>query len=542
MSDNYKDRDIEKLIFGAVLADGAMEPSEKFWNKAYESILQRENSTNLKRASRWRTAFYAMGATTILLASYVIYMHSQVNDIKQQLATIENTRINITQQSITQTTVNTSTETTLAKSDIGSVAQAKNIQQANELTASTSTTNANPANTINKRTYSSHNTSSTKINSPAANEDSHANTLPLITNNSAATPTKENTTENILATNTPQVTGSSPTANNSGTITNGSTANTSNVPISATANEIATPSNRTPITTPQKTNNILPTAITQTAQATVTTKKTDSVAKALELDSVHSLYTPKKPITFAGILSKASVSAFYAPGITDDFLNDKNNDPTNAITAHVLKTQQDGDGTYALGLRLAYDISNKWTIQTGAYYSEYTYNINPTIIYPQQQENGQVEYSITTSSGTVFLPNSAVPAHLGDSIKVKGSSSRGYISIPLQVKYKFAESTHFSFYVDGGFAVNIANYKVTQIHWENTSLQEGDVTVQSIYGLNTVQYSYNIGFGAAYLIGKGLSIYTEPFMDGSFTSINKNTPVIIYPYFFGLAVGLTYHF
>lgn len=40
MSENYNDKDIEKLIFGGGLASGEIEPSEKFWNKAYEDILQ----------------------------------------------------------------------------------------------------------------------------------------------------------------------------------------------------------------------------------------------------------------------------------------------------------------------------------------------------------------------------------------------------------------------------------------------------------------------------------------------------------------------
>jgi len=40
-----------------------------------------------------------------------------------------------------------------------------------------------------------------------------------------------------------------------------------------------------------------------------------------------------------------------------------------------------------------------------------------------------------------------------DSIKVKGNSSRGYISIPLQAKYKIAMGRKLCFYTTGGFAV-----------------------------------------------------------------------------------------
>jgi hypothetical protein len=325
-----------------------------------------------------------------------------------------------------------------------------------------------------------------------------------------------------------------------------------NTPIenTSTSHQISTsetaiqPSNSIPTQSPGNisSNTTSSLSLAKVSKSALSDKKAETSPKAADLDSSNALYLDRKPLRFKDILSKLSLSAFYAPGITNDFLRDKDNDPTNAITAHALKSRQDGDGTFATGLRLAYDISNRWSIITGCYYSLYSYNINPTIIYAQQQENGTVGYSITTSSGTVFLPYSTGTAHIGDSIKVKGSSSRGYLSIPLQAKYKIAIGRKLDFYATGGFSVNFAHYKETQIHWENTALQEGDLSVQNINGLNMVQYSYNFGFGAEYLVRRGLSIYAEPYLNGSFTSINNNTPVITYPYFFGLAFGVSYHF
>ena len=526
MSENYNDNDLEKLIFRDGLASGAIEPSEKFWNKAYEDIIHRENTANASSISRWKGAFFGIGTVALLLASYIIYMHSEVNDIKQQLTKIENT-----QQNTNQNTTDAAVEKPLNNSNVTSTG-GENTQRTNEANA-VSSSGAKSANTViakeNKETSAHYN-----ISPP------HNNMLII--------PTAVNITANgnVII---PDAKSGKPDINDGITDIN-------NAPLSSVTN--SKPGNRLTISGKSSTDSSAPSSTLpspnknnipapQPSSANITkaaapNKNVDSsTIKTSILDTTSIVLIPKKPITLAGILSKTSVSAFYAPGVTEDFLKDKDNDPTHAITAHVLKTQQDGDGTYAVGFHLAYDISDKWTIQTGAYYSQYTYNINPTIIHAQQEENGQVGYSVTTSSGTVFLPNSEVPANLGDSIKVKGNSSRGYISIPLQIKYKFAIRRKFDFYVDAGFCMNIAIDRQTSIHWENTALQEGDLAIPSIYGLNSVQYSYNFGLGAEYLIGKGLSIYTEPFMNGSFTSINKNTPVITYPYFFGLAFGVTYH-
>ncbi len=542
MSENYDDKDIEKLIFGGGLASSEIEPSEKFWNRAYEDILQRENHANNNRVSRWRGAFYIMSTVVLLMGCYAIYMHYEVSGIKEQLANIESTQINNKQQNINQSTITNSTVKSSTNNSLVSTNLGKNITQPNTTPVVTSKSENTLTNKENKITYS-------RLNNPSGRQTAKViNISPTGNNNQSVTPNNNTGAANGL---TNEIT-TPPVANSASNITqpaiNNSTPAENNGSVSKSLDGTTSPinANATSSTISNNNKSSVPaqSSPTQNTNIALSGKAPDSMAKSSVLDSsnVNLPYISKNPITFKRILSKMSLSASYAPGITDDFLNDKNNDPTNTITADMLKTQQDGDGTFAVGLRLAYDISDKWTIQTGCYYSKYTYNINSTIIYPQLQENGQLGYSITTSSGTVFLPSSTVPAHLGDSIKVRGSSSRGYINIPLQVKYRFIAGNKLNFYVTGGFSLNIANYKETEIHWENTALQEGDVSIPSIYGLNTVQYSYNFGLGAEYLIGKGLSIYTEPYFDGAFTSINKNTPVITYPFFFGLALGVKYHF
>jgi hypothetical protein len=517
VSNKFEDKDIEKIIFRDRLTSSEIEPSEKFWNKAYESIVQREGRANAIRSKRWRIAFLMMGTIIVLLGSYTTYMHQEVNNIKQQLLQIESTRITIPQQDSTQSStlksIDKSTENDLSNTN----EEAKNIQGSKALTSCSSVNSSSSilsAKNQSGRNYSRLSTPSFKISvtsqpvlmntTPAMNVN-----IPIATGNPSPIEIKGNSSQNANETATQQI-----------------TSTTAPTPTVINSSKLQTSKND---------------SLIQIENTKLAIKRADSLKKE-DSASGSSVFVPKKQITLAGILSKMSVSVFYAPGLNDDFLDDKENDPTNTITANVLNTEQDGYGAYATGLRLGFDVSDKITIQTGCSYRLYSYSIDPTTIYAQKQETGQLGYSLPTSSGTIFLPYSNGVIHSGDSLDIEGSSSRGYISIPLQFKYKLLAGTVLGFYVTGGFSANFSVYKETLINWENTGLQQGDIVVQSIYGLSNVQYTYNIGFGANYLINNGLSLFIEPYMDASITAINKNTPVIIYPYFFGIALGVTYHF
>ncbi len=517
MSDNYNENDIEKMIFRDALASGEIEPSPKFWNTAFEGILQRENNSYSRRIILWRGAMGVMATIIILLAGYSIYMSRQINELKQQVTQIQTVNTTLLKQEFNQKTSTLTDEKASNSQSLssGNTSSPMGTFETKSIASINKTNNHKLANSIVRSNYSTYPNYSKKhvfnIRQHIANN---------VSNLSASEPLANNSSNSAIKTPL--------SLNNPGT-TNTEIANTVTQKLATTSAPVFSDSLKAFVPPQPKT--------------TVSTSNAPAVAiKSSSPDTVASVFEQKKRITFSDIMSKASASLFYAPGTTNDFLHDKDNDPTHTITANVLKTREDDDGTFAAGLRLTYNFSERWALQTGCSYSVYSYNINPTVIYAQTQESGQVGYSIATSSGTIFLPYSAGSVYLGDSMKVQGKSSRGYISVPLQLRYNITMGRKLCFYTTGGFSVNIAKYQQTNIHWVNTYLQEGDVSVQSIYGLNTIHYSYDLGFGLDYILHKTWSIYAEPYLNGSFTSINKNTPVTTYPYFFGLALGITKRF
>lgn len=239
------------------------------------------------------------------------------------------------------------------------------------------------------------------------------------------------------------------------------------------------------------------------------------------------------------VLSNLSISAYFAPNIKMELLKD--NDDHDNETIEKVRSRQGNKFSYSTGLRIGYDISDRWSLHTGIEYHASSFSINPTVIYAGQNENGTVGYSLITSSGMVNIPFYPQPK-IGDSIKIKGSSTRDYISIPLLAQFAIISGKILDFYASGGVTVNFANNKTTDIQWENTQFQEGEVSINEIKGLNTTNYSYSFGFGLKYHLTKSFSIYAEPSFLGAITSINSNTPITTYSYNLGLAGGVNYHF
>jgi len=63
-----------------------------------------------------------------------------------------------------------------------------------------------------------------------------------------------------------------------------------------------------------------------------------------------------------------------------------------------------------------------------------------------------------------------------------------------------------------------------------------------IVGLKNTNYSILLSAGALYKIQPHWGLFAEPTLRYSLTSINEKSPVLSYPYFLGLKMGVSYHF
>jgi hypothetical protein len=240
------------------------------------------------------------------------------------------------------------------------------------------------------------------------------------------------------------------------------------------------------------------------------------------------------------ILPKLSFAMYGGPSIYSPIVVDNNrNDGISAIDVKAREQQQ---YAYNAGVYAGYDISRKLTVQLGVSYRAYRFYIEPSVVY---SPSGDVSaaYPIVTSSGTVNMPYISGYSSSGfdTTATAKGSALRSYISIPLRLKYNFVNNGHFKLYMSGGGSANILAYNYIKVHCQNQWGAEDDY-MYNISGTRPVNFSFLVGLGAEFAMGRGVKLFVEPSFNGAITATTRNTPVTAYSNYFDFAAGLAYHF
>ncbi len=244
--------------------------------------------------------------------------------------------------------------------------------------------------------------------------------------------------------------------------------------------------------------------------------------------------------------SRFAIAAFFSPDFDCHLLIDNDNKVPNhhkdRSRAKDLDERELPDFSFTSGVLLKYDLTNKWSIQSGCTYSSSVRKIKPSTIYAEQGSDSQAHYLLKSSLGIAELPNSGtgIP-QIGDSVNLKTNSKQilQFINIPLIARFQYVKNK-FSFYTFAGVSANILIKEQSEVSIETLSSET--IIISNITGLKKVTCGFLAGIGAQYNFYKGISVFTEPVFRGSITSINQNTSVNSYPYSIGFNTGLTYRF
>lgn len=546
MQKDYNENDTEKNIFRGKLDSLQIEPSEKFWNTALHSIIDKERVQSKRTIRKWRFTAYSLGAVVLFFCVHEVWMGGRMGAIEKQVAEIQGERNKLAQKDNTA-------QTAVANAD-NKVAQQTNTNNGStQQPVAATKNNVLPENTINAKPVKQEG-APVKENSAAVRNAVKPNYVAfnkadeskqVISAKSIKSSTAWHTSDNNKMASGNANEEQQPADTKVTSAVNSSSGNTvkstvpANVlndgkPVTNNQNEPAMASVNQPESSQQNTNG---------AKQQAVNVLTGSISSSG--DSVNVIPPSQNPVADkVAFKNRLSLSAFFTPGMVNDFMKCKDYDRDNDndhVSAGDLKNRQSKWFGYQTGINIGVDLSQHFKLSTGVYYSRYSYDIKETLLKAELQENGDVGCTLVTSSGVVYIPYETTPLRVGDSLKVHGNSSRDYICIPLRFYWNIISHNKLGFYAAGGLDANLSAHSSTDLNWENTNLQEGQVKVQSTEGLSAVHYAYNFGLGLTYMLGHGISLYGEPHLQGSLTSINKNTPVVTYPYFFGCEVGLTWH-
>ena len=227
--------------------------------------------------------------------------------------------------------------------------------------------------------------------------------------------------------------------------------------------------------------------------------------------------------------SKFSVATIFAPiyfsafgdgsGVGDQFKD-------NSVS---------GSSSYSYGVKFAYQLNNKFSVQSGVNLINLGFRTNNIYVAPGVAVVGFSNLSsspvLGRSEDLADSKNNSV-----DSFN-EGSLNQvfGYIEIPVEIKYSV---------VDGKLGVNLVGGFSTLLLNRDEVFVETNDFIQSLgssNNLRSVNFSGNIGVDVDYLIRKNLYINVTPMFKMHTNTFSRNSGSI-QPYYLGVYTGLNYKF
>lgn len=245
----------------------------------------------------------------------------------------------------------------------------------------------------------------------------------------------------------------------------------------------------------------------------------------LPLQNVDDNEVPKDEIT----KSKFSVATIFSPiyfsafgdgsGVGDQFKN-------NPVS---------GNSSYSYGVKFAYQLNNKFSVQSGVNLINLGYTTNNIYVTPGVAVVGFS--NLSSSPGLARSENLADSKNNNLGSFDEGSLNQvfGYIEIPVEVKYSVVDGK-LGVNLVGGFSTLLLNRDEVFVETNNFSQSLG-----SSNNLRSVNFSGNIGVDVDYLIRKNIYINVTPMFKMHTNTFSRNSGSI-QPYYLGVYTGLNYKF
>jgi len=242
---------------------------------------------------------------------------------------------------------------------------------------------------------------------------------------------------------------------------------------------------------------------------------------------------PEKINTPNTIDKKWSVGPTIAPVYYNSL---QNGSPLNDDLANNSKSS---DNALSIGVKVNYQVSNKFFIQSGVNKVELAYNtqdVNAVISSSKKGFNNintdksgviLTPVSKSAASGSNELNKSSVSGELNQSIE--------YFELPVEMKYNLYDKK-IGLNLVGGFSTLILSNNSVSMITSNSVTDLGGAN-----NLNDINFSGNVGVDLDYKISKSWYLNVAPMFKYQFNTYSGNSGNFR-PYYFGLYSGLNYKF
>ncbi len=243
---------------------------------------------------------------------------------------------------------------------------------------------------------------------------------------------------------------------------------------------------------------------------------------------------PEKNKLAATIDKKWSVGPTVAPIFYNSL---QNGSPLNDALSENTKTS---DNALSIGVKINYQLSNKFFIQSGVNKVEMAYNTQGVNALISSSKNTSSNINID-KSGIILTPaptgQGAVSGNELSKSSVSGelNQSLEYYELPIEMKYSLYDKK-LGLNLVGGFSTLILSDNSVSLVTQNLVTDLG-----SANNLNDFNFSGNLGFDLDYKINKSWYLSVAPMFKYQFNTYSNNSGNFR-PYYFGLYSGLNYKF
>jgi hypothetical protein len=210
------------------------------------------------------------------------------------------------------------------------------------------------------------------------------------------------------------------------------------------------------------------------------------------------------------------------------------------ISEDLVNNSKVSDNALSVGVKLNYQITNKFNVQSGVNKVELAYitkDVNATSTGSKISSNNISKSGIILSNAgnqSNDVQNSS-NAQSKSSISGELNQSIEYFELPIEMKYNLLES-RFGIGLVGGFSTYFLTKNTVTINSQNQITDLGGAS-----NLNNMNFSGNLGVDFDYKINKNWYLNVAPMFKYQFNTYSNNSGNF-QPYYFGIYSGLNYRF
>lgn len=204
-----------------------------------------------------------------------------------------------------------------------------------------------------------------------------------------------------------------------------------------------------------------------------------------------------------------------------------------------LSNSTTGNSSYSYGVKIAYQLNNKWAIQSGIHLQEIQFSNNQIVVNSTSSSASNIRFNSGESYSLLGISNENFDAVnlSGNALSLNGKLSQiyGYVEIPVEIKYNLLENKKIKTQVVAGFSSLFLNKNTIKLN-TNFLSQSGKAD-----NLNSINFSGNLGIDFNYMLNKNWSINLNPMLKTQVNTFHKNANGFK-PYFIGIYSGINYQF